>query len=285
MADRGEYLTKLGHRGLVLSLLSLVTAGMALADEQPETSSTVDDNGEDVAVRAMDEEEELSNWFLFLAASNLHPKLDETEDLIEKLINNGLGSVCPRWEDPETFSDWRDEFRLWEVMAGVGYHLSPKWAWYIATGFVRGTTQKETNMFPLFLPVKTEVEFTRSVIFITSGLDYYPWGKSVLPPKREGESRIMRRLRGARPYGELATGYVHIRTKAPVTIANLGGENLIRYNKTAVYDMTYLSPRLGVDFPLTDRDTFAFQAGYLFFDKHKDEYNNASYYFIYKHRF
>lgn len=168
---------------------------------------------------------------------------------------------------------------------GLGYHLSPKWAWYIAAGIIRGTTEQQTNLFPLLLPVKSEVEFTRAVTFVTSGFDYYPWGKATLPAQREGENGLFRRLRGARPYAELATGYVHIHTEAPVALRTLGGHRFIRYNKSAIYDMIYLSPRLGLDIPLTERDTLALQGGYLFFDKHKDEYNNSSYYLMYKHRF
>jgi hypothetical protein len=51
------------------------------------------------------------------------------------------------------------------------------------------------------------------------------------------------------------------------------------------YDVFYLSPRLGVDIPMDEANTVSLVGGYLFFNDHGREFDNASFYMLYKHKF
>ena len=224
-------------------------------------------------------------WFIIYGLANLQPELDETEGKINRLINHGLGGITPCWNKPETFADWRDDFKLWDIHLGGGLELTEKLSWYSTVGCVKGTTKTTTNRFPLLLPLETDVKFERLVWFVSSGIDYYPWGKPYLKAPEDGENGLMRRLRGSKPYFEGALGYVHIETEGDIDLKVLFGPKLYRYRDTAVYDLTYLSPRLGVEIPITQKTNLALQAGYLFFTSHKNEYDNGSYYLLFKRYF
>jgi len=47
----------------------------------------------------------------------------------------------------------------------------------------------------------------------------------------------------------------------------------------------YISPRIGVDVPLTEQDDLVLAAGYLFFCEDGADLDNWSYYVMYKHKF
>ena len=57
------------------------------------------------------------------------------------------------------------------------------------------------------------------------------------------------------------------------------------YQDKARLDSFYASPRVGIDIPVTQSDSISLAAGYLFFTSHQYEFNNWSFYTVYRHRF
>jgi len=234
------------------------------------------------AAESDSEEGRYRGWQVFVAAANLWPRLDETEAKIDRLINNGVGRLCPRWEEPRTFSDWRDDGMLWDFQLGVGRDIADKWTWYAAAGGAFGHQPNSHRYFPLGLPMKIGVDFDRSAWFVTSGLDYYPWG---VPEYPEDGPSILACLRAAKPYVEGAIGYVYLKGRAECSFAlPLLGE-FAHYQDKAQYDLFYLSPRLGVDIPVSKRNSVSVAAGPLLFTTHEHEFNNVSIYTVLRHRF
>lgn len=224
-------------------------------------------------------------WQVFFSAANIWPKLDESEGKIDKLINNGLGRLFPRWEEPETFKDWRDDFKLWDLQLGVGREINPHLAWYAIVGGVRGYQPNSGRYLLLGVPVKVNANFERTVFCAGVGLDYYPWGQPTLSESSAGENPIWRRLREAKPYFEAATGYVDVKGRASASIERPLLGKIIRYTDKARYDLFYVSPRVGIDIPLSKRNSISFSAGPLKFTSHQREFDNLSFYTTLRHRF
>ena len=227
-------------------------------------------------------------WQVFFAAANLQPRLGESEGKVDRLINGRLGLLFPTWERPVTFKDWGHNMKLWDFQMGVGRDLSPKVTAYVAAGATKG--QQPNNQWywsPLLgRPLGIEVDFERSLWFITTGVDYYFCGQPDLPTKEESsDNALMRRLKAARPYGEFALGYINIKTLCAVSPKLPIRGKLLTYQDKARYDLFYWSPRLGIDIPMTQNDSVSFAVGYLFFTNHPTEYNNVSIYTVFRHRF
>lgn len=260
---------------LVACVLSAVPATV-MASEAAE-------NPADASLPSTEKEEAgaLEGWHVFFTAANVYPRLDDTEAKIDRLINDDVGRLFPAWEKPRTFSDWRDEGMLWDFQIGMGRDVTEKGTVYVSVGGTAGE-QKNPKWYP---PVGVDVDFARSLWFVSAGYDYYFWGRPVLPGRVEGESFLMQRLRAAKPYGEIAGGYINLKTRADVTLkAPLFGD-LFTYQDKARYDLFYVSPRVGIEMPLTEQNSVALAAGYLFFTSHCEEVNNLSIYAVFRHRF
>ena len=227
-------------------------------------------------------------WQVFFAAANLHPRLAESEGKISRLMDGRLGLLFATWERPETFKDWGENMKLWDFQLGVGRDLSPKVTAYMAVGATKGRQPNNQWYWSPVLgrPVGLDIDFERSLFFITTGLDYYFVGQPDLPTSEESsDNALMRRLKAARPYGEFAVGYINIKTLAAVSPKLPIRGKLFTYQDKARYDLFYWSPRLGIDVPLTQDDSLSFAVGYLFFTNHPTEFNNVSIYTIFRHRF
>jgi hypothetical protein len=222
-------------------------------------------------------------WYLLLGIANVHPRLDETEDRINVLINGALGSLFPRWERPETFADWRDDFKLWDFHLGIARDLSPKWTWFTTAGAIAGYIPNSKLYFPLGIPVVIHADFSRKTWFVSTGVDYYPNGKPLWVEK-EGDNPFRISLSGARPYFEAAIGYVYMDALGQVKLDLPKVTTLFTYDDQRYHDLFYVSPRVGLDIPVGENSTVALQGGYLFFKDHSDEYNTWSWYMFYRHK-
>ncbi len=221
-------------------------------------------------------------WYLIVGPANVWPRLEESSSEIDRDINGLLGNLIPGYNKPTTFADWRDSVMLWDVHTGIGRSLSDKWAVFGTAGIIFGTINNEDSyLFPV--PMDVDIKFHRKVWFLSAGVDYHPWGKARMLPENEGTA-LTRRLRGARPYFEAGIGYVNVYTVGQVKISVPLFGDIGKIKHAEYYDLFYLSPRVGVDIPITDRTTGSFQAGYLFFNRHPDEFNCLSLYFLVKHR-
>lgn len=224
-------------------------------------------------------------WYLIAGVANVWPRLEESTAEIDRDINNLFGPLLPRWEEPDTFADWRDKFMLWDVHLGAGYSFNDHWSAFSTAGFIAGTARTENVYFPIGLPTNIKVKFHRKVWFVSAGLDYYPWGKPDPIEESPGQTWLTRRLFAARPFVEAGGGYVNIYTIGQVKVAIPLLGDLAKVKHAEYYDLFYLSPRVGVDIPITDDTHLSTMAGYLFFMQHPDEFSTWSFYFLIKHRF
>jgi len=254
----------------------------AWGDEQPAPDAATVDNSAQPS-----DADVSSKWQIFFAAANVYPGLEESESKIDKMINGGLGVLFYNWNEPTTFKDWGEEGRLWDFQVGIARRLNEKWSCYAATGGTLGLIENGNNYWTWLapIPMKVETDFERKLWFLTTGLDYYFMGRPELPERREGEMGLVRCLRGAKPYAEMATGYINLKSRAMVRLKAPVVGQFLGYEDATRYDLFYLSPRLGVDIPVTKRDSVSFAAGYLFFTNHTKEYDNTSIYAIYRHNF
>lgn len=253
---------------------ALVVEGPAWCQEAPDTAAA-----EESA------ETFVPQWQIFFAAANVQPKLDESEGKIDRLINNGIGRLFPRWDEPTTFKDWQHDMKLWDFQIGVGRDISPKLTWYVSAGGTYGLQPNNDWYFLYVLPVDVEVDFERSLWFIGTGIDYYFLGRPELAPAEEGKGYLSRMFSGTRPYLEAATGYVNIKCSANTNFNLPFKDGFIHYQDKARYDLIYVSPRIGVEMPVSQKDSVALAVGPLFFTSHTEEFNNVSIYTVYRHKF
>ena len=223
-------------------------------------------------------------WYLIVGVANVWPRLEESSAEIDRDINGLFRPLLPRWNEPTTFADWRDWGKLWDVHLGIGRSLSDKWSVFATFGGIAGTVRTRNDYYPLGIPAEVYTKFERKVWFVSAGVDYYPWGKASLDKATKGNHWITKRLFASRPYLEAGAGYVNVYTVGQVKVSVPLLDDIAKVKHAEYYDLFYLSPRIGLDVPLTDRTTLALMGGYLFFLQHPDEYSSQSYYILFKHR-
>lgn len=261
-----------------------MTCALSAAAQEPGQDAGKDEQPKSAAASQSSGVSKETKWQWFFVAANLYPRLDESESKIDRLINGRLGALFPRWEEPRTFGDWRDDGQLWDFQVGIGRDINPEWNWYVSVGGTYGK-QENTNWYmPLGIPLGFEIDFQRWLWFVSSGVDWYFLGPPELASKAAHPNPLMRRLAGTKPYAEFAVGYINLHASCRTT-PELPFRSLFTYNDHARYDLFYWSPRVGIDIPLTERDSVSFAVGYLFFTNHPTEFNNVSIYTIYRHRF
>ena len=225
----------------------------------------------------------VNQWYFVWGPANVHAQLWESENEINHQINGTLGRIIPDWNRPTTFRDWSDNMLLWDMHFGVGRDLGPKFSWFVDVGGVVGEIKTDGNYW-LVVPLRSRVSFSRTIWFVAAGMDYYPFGKPRLVKTDKG-CGLLRALKATRPYVELAAGHVHADESAKVRL-KLSGTNLgFSKDEFLHHDVDYISPRVGLEMPVTQNDSISLQAGYLFFDRHGSDFNNLSVYLLHKHRF
>lgn len=204
--------------------------------------------------------------FWFVGASNYHLRLEESERKIDRMIDDPFGLVLPGWDRPTTFKDWSDDFRIWDLWAGYGRDISPKWSWSIYGGGGAGTIHNKRR----FLPLRLDIDFTRRSIMAGSSVTYYPFGK----PRYRGRS-YRETFLASRPMLEMNVGATHqtvigdVRASLPV----LG--RILRIEDKEKFTLYWASPRAGIEIPLGERRSLNVLGGYLFFHDHAAEFNGA----------
>ena len=170
---RGSYcMACLNARRASLGAVLIVAlfAGAASSHGESSDNAASIGNSDSDAVRSLDEER--SKWFFVFGAANVQPRLKASGKQIDEQINGIFGAVLPRWEEPRTFRDWRDEFRLWDLHVGLGRELSPKWVWMSTVGGSIGTVRNEDRYYPLGVPAMFNVDSSRKIWFASTGMHY-----------------------------------------------------------------------------------------------------------------
>jgi hypothetical protein len=267
----------------VQAIIAGLTCGVILFSGQARAESQPPAQREGLAVERKDEYEK--QWQAAFMAALLIPRLEESEGKIDHLINGKLGALFPRWENPVSFGDWRDNGRMFDFHLGLGRDINPKWSWMATVGGTAGFQSNPEVYFPLGVPMGINVTFERKLWFVTGAVDYFPWGKPQLGEKHAGQNPVWRRLFAARPYVEGTVGYVNTKAHANIEFRLPIAGKFFTYQDKGRYDSIYVSPRVGIDIPITQSDSISLAAGYLFFTSHQNEFNNVSIYTIYRHRF
>ncbi len=223
-------------------------------------------------------------WYLLVGVANDWPRLHESEHEINRDVNRFFGSFVPRWHRPTTFKDWRDDLRLWDLHGGLARSLSNRWSVFLVTGGITGAVRTKNGYF-LGVPFEVHSKFERRVLFLSTGADYYPWGKASLPETAERNQGLKQRLFAAKPYLQMALGYSNVYAVGQVKVSLPWVGSVAKGKHAEYYDLFFLSPRLGVDIPLNEKDTLSLMAGYLFYTRHPDEFNGPSFFITYKRKF
>jgi len=229
-------------------------------------------------------EEWANSWYFTWGFNNLHGELKESEAQIDRELNRVFGVLLPRWKKPITFGDWSDDFKLWDFHVGAARDLNRYLTWVMTVGGSAGTVANTERYMPLLIPIKMDMDFSRRLWFISTALDAYPLGKPMLDTSSV-RSRIMRSVRAIRPLVEISTCYVRLTSIADVKCqVPLAGTIFKKYEETD-YDLFYVSPRVGLECPITKRDSVVVSAGYNFFTTHGGEFDNWAVYMFHRHRF
>jgi len=217
------------------------------------------------------------DWFWGIGATNYHPEFKESERLIDKEINEPLGNMFPDWKKPETFKDWSDDYKIWDLWLMLGRDINEKSSWFIEMGGMTSDIDNSKTYLSSGVPIDVDVDFSRTEAFVLGVLSYYPWGKPSIDKTRY-------RILCAKPYGEISIGYVYIEAAGEVKLSSPPGL-ISKQKERRNYDLFQVSPRVGVEIPMTENDSVSFMGCYSFFNNNESEFNSPSFSIIYKHRF
>jgi hypothetical protein len=115
-------------------------------------------------------------------------------------------------------------------------------------------------------------------------MDFYPLAKPPDPCLKTG-NRVLSSIMSSRPFIKLALGYAHTVGTGKVRVGIPKTPLYYKESLIVVDDFIYLSPRIGLEVPITANDSILLDAGYLFVPHPNDEYNGLSYYFAHRHKF
>jgi len=224
-------------------------------------------------------------WFWALGASNHHASLQESEELIDQQVNRIFGKLCPRWKQPITFKDWSDDWRIWDVWGLLGRDIGPRSSWSVCAGGVAAEIENGNLYFPLCIPLKIESDFTRVEAFATVALTYYPWGQPCYAEKDCGPRPSLQALREARPFLEVGTGYTYMHAHGDVRLSLPVGPRLYREQVEDDYHLWQVSPRVGLEVPVSGKSSISVMACRYLFATHNSEYGSNSVSVSFRHRF
>jgi hypothetical protein len=208
--------------------------------------------------------------FWFIGTSNYHLRLEESEDQIDRELNALFGAVLPKWDNPTTFKDWSDEFRIWDLWGGYGQDINESLSWTIYGGGGLGTIRNSKTYYPLLVPTDIDADFTRKSIFVGTSLRWWPVGR---PEKRA--KGLAASLKAARPVAEINLGYTRQWSIADVKVKlPLLGEAL-RIEQEDRYHLLWASPRAGLEIPINRDDSINVLGGYQFFHEHGAEFDGV----------
>ena len=226
----------------------------------------------------------VNRWALSYGVSNVYPKLKLSERLVDRRVNDLLGTIIPDWKRPTTFEDWRDEGKLWDLHVGMGRDINRYASWFVNTAFSKGTIHNREGYNSYLVPISTHLDFDRWLVGGIVGGDLYPFAKPPNPCASSG-NRILASLKSSRPFFKVAIGFTHTVGTGHIRVGIPKTPLRYRTKEVVADDFFYYSPRLGVEIPITANDSLLFDAGYLLVPTPNDEYNGMTYYFAHRHKF
>ena len=226
----------------------------------------------------------VKHWFIGFGGTNFRAPLSESEGRINSQINGIFGKVIPGWSKPRTFKDWSNDTMLWDGNVTIGRDTSPRTSLAFLVGGATGCVPNEDSYGPL----ATDIEFTRFTVFASLVGSYYPWGKPTFEPMPKGFcNKIGSAFRHSRPYIALGAGYVYMDARADVKLEapGLGMGQLFRQKDISKQHMFQISPRLGLELPVSESNSITIEGAYYKFHQHDEEYTGPAWSLGFRHRF
>ncbi len=250
----------------------------------PDAKAVADPVKEECCGTGGETEDEWQNrWFVKWGLANVHARVQESDNEIDRQLNKPFSLLIPGWDRPSTFKNMSDNWGLFDAHLALGRDMGPKWSWFVDVGGIIGKQKnKENYLFPL--PLNIRADFGRKLWFVAAGVDWYPWGKPVLERDPE-RCAVMNALRSSRPFLEAAVGFVDAFETATVRIKIQHLAPTLKVKQYLHHPTEYISPRIGVEIPFGQNDSAILAAGYLFFDRHETDFNNVSLYMMHSHKF
>jgi len=246
-------------------------AAQESAKEQPAPESA----------KTSDEEKEWENrWFWFVCSTNYHNRLTTSERQIDKQINGLFGTIFPNWEGVTTFQDWRDNWFMWDLSAGVGRDINPHLAWTVYGVAGTGTIRNRDDYHLLLVPVGMKVNFIRTSLSLGASLRWWPWERA----HRDGKG-LWSIIKGVRPVTEMNVGYSREISTADVRASVPVVGDLLHIKQTQTYNLGWLSPRAGIEIPLSDKYSINVLGGYLWFNNAQNDFDGWMLEFMFCGRF
>ena len=226
----------------------------------------------------------IKHWFVGFGGTNFRSPLNESEGKIDAQINGIFGKVLPNWQKPTTFGDWSKNTMLWDVNVVVGRDMSRRTSLALLVG---GATGKIPN-HDSYGPLATDIKFTRFTAFASLVGSFYPWGKPVFEPTSDGfGNKFKSAFRQSKPYVSLGMGYVYMDARADVRLKapGLGLGQIFRQQDINKQNMFQISPRLGLELPVSENNSIILEGAYYKFHQHDDEYSAPAWSVGFRHRF
>ncbi|HIJ66011.1 MAG TPA: hypothetical protein HPP77_08670 [Candidatus Hydrogenedentes bacterium] len=223
-----------------------------------------------------------AEWYFYTGNVNVHPRLDDAEKEIDRMINRRFRLFAPGFDDIRTFSDQRDDMMIWNGLIGVGRTLSRHWDFFFQAGYAAGKVRTEATDLSIFLiPLQTDITLERSSAFVGPGLAFYPRGMS----RRAKYDSFAGRLKQAKPFvaTTLAFNYLTFDADVKAGFVPLGG--LIRQKESRRWRPWNAGLSLGADIPLTKKTVLSTNAQYSFFFDEGGDFSGPAFNFYCKRFF
>lgn len=223
-------------------------------------------------------------WHFVWGGVNVYPGLTASEEFVDQKMDMPLGLLFWDWERPVTFRDLRNRGMLWEPYVGVLRGLNKHLVLFLTGGAIAGTIEENSRNHLLLLPLETTIEFKRKAFYATVGLNYYPFQR---PDPKSLSKRISlkRTFQNVKPF--MAMGLTCMK-QIEIGSAEIKAPGLGRiFKKTEEFDYLFghLSTRLGIELPLTPRNSITMSAGYAFCYPHAKEFSGVALGIFHSYRF
>ena len=132
----------------------------------------------------------------------------------------------------------------------------------------------------LLAPVGMKEYFTRTSLSLGASLRWWPWERA----HRDGPG-FWSIVKGIRPVTEMNIGYSREISKAEVRASVPIVGDVLHIKQVETYNLGWLSPRAGIEIPLSDKYSINVLGGYLWFNNAQNDFDGWMLEFMLSGRF
>lgn len=191
-----------------------------------------------------------------IISCSTNPKIRSTSSLtVRSAISFARGTAPPRSATGATAIS----SGIW---GGYGHDLSKHFSWGIYGGGGYGKIQNNNRYHPLGISLRVQADFSRISFMAGNGITLASLGPPRIPKRRPVEN-----IKASRPMTEMNIGRrlsdCHRQCEAAVVCLCL--INSVRIRDEKKYHLFWISPRIGIETPLTKNNTLNSLLGYNIF--------------------